>query len=57
MLLQSVPYKRDESRGAHYKPDFPDRNDEEFLKTTMAKFVDSQSAPEFHYEEVDVIID
>ena len=31
-----------------------DRNDEEFLKTTMAKFVDSKSAPEFHYEEVDV---
>ncbi len=47
-------YNRNESRGAHYKPDFPDRNDEEFLKTTMAKFVDSQSAPEFHYEEVDV---
>ena len=29
---------RNESRGAHYKPDFPERNDEEFLKTTMAKF-------------------
>lgn len=47
-------YNRNESRGAHYKPDFPDRNDEEFLKTTMAKFVDSNSAPEFHYQEVDV---
>jgi len=47
-------YNRNESRGAHYKPDYPDRNDEEFLKTTMAKFVDSKSAPEFHYEEVDV---
>ncbi|MBM7701290.1 succinate dehydrogenase flavoprotein subunit [Metabacillus iocasae] len=47
-------YNRNESRGAHYKPEFPDRNDEEFLKTTMAKFVDSKSAPAFHYEEVDV---
>ena len=47
-------YNRNESRGAHYKPDFPKRNDEEFLKTTMAKFVDSSSAPAFHYEEVDV---
>ena len=28
--------------------------DEDFLKTTMAKFVDSKSAPELHYEEVDV---
>jgi succinate dehydrogenase / fumarate reductase, flavoprotein subunit len=45
-------YHRNESRGAHYKPDFPERNDEEFLKTTMAKF-DGES-PAFHYEEVDV---
>ncbi|UAC47488.1 succinate dehydrogenase flavoprotein subunit [Bacillus aquiflavi] len=47
-------YNRNESRGAHYKPDYPDRNDEDFLKTTMAKFVDEQSAPQFHYEDVDV---
>ena len=47
-------YKRDESRGAHYKPDFPERNDEKFLKTTMAKFVNSTSAPEIFYEDVDV---
>ena len=40
-------YNRNESRGAHYKPEFPDRNDEDFLKTTMAKFVDAKSAPEF----------
>ena len=35
---------RDESRGAHYKPQFPDRNDERFLKTTKAAFVDGSSA-------------
>ncbi len=46
-------YNRNESRGAHYKPEFPDRNDDEFLKTTMAKFAGSDSAPQFHYEEVD----
>jgi succinate dehydrogenase / fumarate reductase flavoprotein subunit len=44
-------YNRNESRGAHYKPEFPERNDEEFLKTTMAKF--NESAPEFHYDDVD----
>ncbi|TYO73357.1 succinate dehydrogenase flavoprotein subunit [Rossellomorea marisflavi] len=44
---------RNESRGAHYKPEFPERNDEDFLKTTMAKFDASANAPEFHYEEVD----
>src|SRR6202522_1486723 len=32
---------RDESRGAHYKPDFPERNDEKFLKTTKASFKDN----------------
>jgi len=42
---------RDESRGAHYKPDFPDRNDELFLKTTKASF--TGSGPRFQYEAVD----
>jgi succinate dehydrogenase / fumarate reductase flavoprotein subunit len=42
---------RDESRGAHYKPEFPERNDERFLKTTKAAFVDG--APQITYEEVD----
>ena len=43
---------RDESRGAHYKPDFPERNDERFLKTTKASFVDG--APRIEYEDVDI---
>lgn len=47
-------YNRNESRGAHYKPEFPERNDEEWLKTTMAKFVGPDQAPEFFYEDVDV---
>ena len=28
---------RDESRGAHYKPAFPKRDDENFQRTTLAK--------------------
>lgn len=44
---------RDESRGAHYKPDFPDRNDERFLKTTKASFTGAPEGPKFEYEEVD----
>ena len=43
---------RNESRGAHYKPDFPDRNDEEWLKSTIAEY--SEEAPVFSYEPVDV---
>lgn len=46
-------YNRNESRGAHYKPDFPERNDDEWLKTTMAKFDAANNKPEFYYEEVD----
>jgi succinate dehydrogenase / fumarate reductase flavoprotein subunit len=45
---------RDESRGAHYKPDFPERNDEEWLKTTKAFFDAESNGPRFEYEEVDV---
>src|SRR6187401_2891526 len=43
---------RNESRGAHYKPDFPDRDDENYLKTTIAEY--SEEAPVFSYEAVDV---
>jgi len=42
---------RNESRGAHYKPDFPDRDDENFLKTTIAEY--SGEGPVFSYEQVD----
>jgi succinate dehydrogenase / fumarate reductase flavoprotein subunit len=45
---------RDESRGAHYKPDFPERNDEKFLKTTKAAFTGDLSGPRFEFEEVDI---
>ncbi|WP_155591901.1 succinate dehydrogenase flavoprotein subunit [Lysinibacillus cavernae] len=45
---------RNESRGAHYKPDFPNRDDEQFLKTTMAKFDPTTGNPIITYQEVDV---
>jgi len=43
---------RDESRGAHYKPDFPKRDDANWLKTTVASF--APDAPRFRYDPVDV---
>jgi succinate dehydrogenase / fumarate reductase flavoprotein subunit len=42
---------RDESRGGHYKPEFPERDDERFLKTTMAQY--TPEGPMLSYEEVD----
>jgi len=44
---------RDESRGAHYKPDFPERNDEKFLRTTKASFTSEIAGPRLEYEAVD----
>ncbi|HMH08748.1 MAG TPA: succinate dehydrogenase flavoprotein subunit [Terriglobales bacterium] len=45
---------RDESRGAHYKPDFPERDDKTWLKTTKASFAPDADAPKFEFEPVDV---
>ncbi|MEK4301134.1 succinate dehydrogenase flavoprotein subunit [Oceanobacillus sp. FSL W8-0428] len=47
-------YNRNESRGAHYKPEFPERNDEDWLKTTIAEYDAQNNEPVFSYEEVDV---
>lgn len=44
--------QRNESRGAHYKPEYPERNDEEWLKTTLARW--TPDGPEFSYSDVDV---
>ena len=43
---------RNESRGAHYKPDFPERDDENFMKTTIAEY--SAEAPVLSYEAIDI---
>jgi succinate dehydrogenase / fumarate reductase, flavoprotein subunit len=42
---------RNESRGAHYKPEFPDRNDADWLKTTIAEH--TVDGPKLSYELVD----
>ncbi|UOQ47202.1 succinate dehydrogenase flavoprotein subunit [Gracilibacillus caseinilyticus] len=53
-VITQGAYNRNESRGAHYKPEFPDRNDEEWLKTTKASFDTATNSPKFEYEAVDV---
>lgn len=53
-VIAGGAYKRNESRGAHYKPDFPKRDDENWQKTTMAKY--TPQAPEFWYEDIDLSI-
>lgn len=43
---------RNESRGAHYKEEFPLRDDENWLKTTVASY--SKEGPKIHYQPVDI---
>ena len=45
---------RNEFRGAHYKPEFPDRDDEHWLKTTIATYDPSQDEPVISYEPIDI---
>jgi succinate dehydrogenase / fumarate reductase flavoprotein subunit len=45
---------RDESRGSHFKAEFPDRNDDKFMKTTMARYDSSNHGPRISYEDIDV---
>ena len=45
---------RDESRGAHYKPEFPERDDKNWLKTTKASFAPDADEPRFEFEPVDL---
>jgi len=44
--------RRNESRGAHYKPEFEQRDDLNWLKTTKARW--TSDGPELSYEPVDV---
>lgn len=45
---------RDESRGSHYKPEFPERDDGAWLKTTLAEYDAQTKRPRLAYEPVDV---
>src|SRR4029453_5353221 len=45
---------RTESRGAHYRQDFPRRNDAEWLKRTLATWKGDATLPDLAYEALDV---
>jgi succinate dehydrogenase / fumarate reductase flavoprotein subunit len=44
---------RNESRGAHYKPQYPERDDANFLKTTLARYDAGAGAAKIEYGPVD----
>jgi succinate dehydrogenase / fumarate reductase flavoprotein subunit len=53
-VITQGAFLRDESRGSHYKPDFPERDDANFLKTTKAFFAADADEPRFEWEPVDI---
>lgn len=53
MVITKGALERNESRGSHFKPEFPDRNDEEWLKTTIARYDIVSRSPVLSYEKVD----
>lgn len=44
---------RNESRGSHYKPEFPERDDANFMKTSIARFAPDADEPRFEWQPVD----
>lgn len=45
---------RNEFRGSHFKPSFPERDDENWLKTTIATYDPKKDEPVISYEPVDM---
>lgn len=43
---------RKESRGAHYRIDYPDRNDSEFMKTSYVTYDNADGGPRLEYRDV-----
>jgi succinate dehydrogenase / fumarate reductase flavoprotein subunit len=52
LIITKGALLRNESRGSHFKPEFPNRDDEHWLKTTVASY--HKEEPEITYEAVDL---
>ena len=51
LAMTTSALMRDESRGAHFKADYPERNDGKWLKTTIASY--EREGPKISYRAVD----
>jgi succinate dehydrogenase / fumarate reductase, flavoprotein subunit len=53
-IMAAGALARNESRGAHFKPEFEKRDDENWMKTTIADFDAASNGPKLSYLPVDV---
>ena len=54
LVITKGAYLRNEFRGAHFKPEFGERDDQNWLKTTIATYDPNQDEPVISYEPVDI---
>lgn len=54
LIITKGALLRNEFRGAHFKPEFPKRDDENWLKTTIATYDPASDEPVISYEPVDL---
>jgi succinate dehydrogenase / fumarate reductase flavoprotein subunit len=54
LVITTGALMRNEFRGAHFKPEFPNRDDVNFLKTTIAEYDPVARGPIISYEAIDM---
>lgn len=52
LIMTKGALLRDEFRGAHYKPEYPQRDDVNWLKTTIASY--GEDEPQISYRDIDM---
>ena len=53
LVVTKAARMRDESRGAHFKREFPTRDDERFMKITIVAYDPQTEEPQISYQEFD----
>jgi len=54
MVITKGALLRNEFRGAHFKPEYPQRDDANWLKTTIAAYDVNRGEPDISYQKVDM---